>query len=123
MERKRGRRNPELLADCPCRKARRARPDQPAKDREARLLREGGEGLHGLLRFHISRIMEMKQAGCQAVFAGSRIKASTVKAATPSAPVKNSAPVPNRDSRMSKTKGEVAEKKRAGAISKPCRSP
>ena len=123
MERKGGRRYPELLADCPCGEAGRARLDQPSKDREARLLREGGEALHGLLRFHISRIMEMKRTGCQAVFAGTRIKVRTVKAAMPSAPVKNSAPVPKRDSRMSNTKGEVAAKKRAGAISSPWRSP
>jgi len=123
MERKRGRRDAELLADCACGKARGASLDQPAKDRQARLLRQGGEGLHGLLRFHISRIMEMKRVGCQAALAGTRIKARTVKAATPSAPVKKSAPVPNRDSRMSKTNGEVAEKKRAGAIISPWRSP
>src|SRR6185369_1140160 len=60
VERKRGWRKVELLADGARGHASRSRLHQQAEDRKARTLGQGAEGLNRLLHFHVSRIMEMK---------------------------------------------------------------
>src|SRR5688572_4682004 len=59
MERQRGGRQLESLADGAGGHAPGAGLDQQAKDRKAGFLRQRREGLDGLLRFHVSRIVEM----------------------------------------------------------------
>src|SRR5687767_1939137 len=49
----------ELFADRACGKTVPPCPDQQPEDRQAGILRESGEGLDCLRRFHVSRIMEM----------------------------------------------------------------
>src|SRR5687768_6312122 len=58
MERKRRRRKIERFADAARSQAGWARLHEKAKDREPGSLRERAEGLYGLRRFHISRIVE-----------------------------------------------------------------
>ena len=55
-----GRRQVELLPDLACGHSFRPRLHQQPEDRQTGFLRQGGKGLDGLLRFHVSRIMEMK---------------------------------------------------------------
>ena len=92
MKRKRGRRQIERFADGAGGHALRPGLNQQPEDGEPRFLRQGRKRLEGLLRFHISRIVEMTLVVKPYRRAGISIR--TVKAATPRAPVTASDPVP-----------------------------
>ena len=59
VEGKRRRRHRKALGDSAGRVARRPGFDQMPENREARLVREGGQACHGIFDLHISSIMEM----------------------------------------------------------------
>src|SRR5205814_3965370 len=80
MERERRRRQVELLADGARRHPLGACFDEEAINAKARFLGEGRERVDGLLRFHSSRIMEMKWP-CQALSSGT--EPELVRALTP----------------------------------------
>ena len=59
MERERCRRQIERFADRPGGEASGPSLDQQPKYLQARIVRERSEGINGILRFHISRIVEI----------------------------------------------------------------